>query len=160
MKVRNVQVISYMFLNKTPNAIALKHNAEVITYRQLESKVAHLASAIKSHLSNSLGAAFIGVCMESCIDSIVTILAIIKAGFAYIPIDPLYPCERINYIIQDARLNLVITNSRTVSSLQKQDEEKLLNISTFHCLESMISGSNFSDETPPCFIKKRMIRDF
>lgn len=53
----------------------------------------------------------VGIMMESSIEMGIGLLAILKAGGAYVPIDPHYPEERIQHIIQDSQVNIIITQT-------------------------------------------------
>ena len=120
--------------NISPNIIAIRNNQKIVTYSELKEKVISIANGINTQISSN-ETRFIGVCMIPCINTIATIFAILKAGFAYIPIDPAYPAERINYIINDAKLSLVITNEETISKLRGEDKYQLIDSKYLTCLE-------------------------
>jgi amino acid adenylation domain-containing protein/non-ribosomal peptide synthase protein (TIGR01720 family) len=78
-----------------------------LTFKELNSRANQLA-----HYLKKLGAGpdvLIGLCIERSIDMIIGLLGIFKAGAAYVPIDPAYPAERIDFIINDAGLSFLIT---------------------------------------------------
>ncbi|PFF15466.1 hypothetical protein CN324_27245, partial [Bacillus anthracis] len=54
----------------------------------------------------------VGICVTRSSEMIVGLLGIMKAGGAYVPIDPNYPLERINYMIQDSRISILITDQK------------------------------------------------
>jgi non-ribosomal peptide synthetase component F len=59
-----------------------------------------------------LGAApevLVGLCVERSLDAIVGLLGIIKAGAAYLPLDPTYPQERLNFMLEDAQVSILVT---------------------------------------------------
>jgi natural product biosynthesis luciferase-like monooxygenase protein len=87
-----------------------------MTYAQLEQKSNQLARHLKA---KGVGAGhIIGLCMERCPLLLAGMLGILKAGAAYLPIDPLLPDERISYMLGDARVRLVVTQSAIASRIQ------------------------------------------
>ena len=90
-----------------PDAVALIHNGSALTYRDLELRANRLAHHLGTLGVNS--ATLAGVCLERTPQLIVTLLAILKAGAAYVPLDPDYPSQRLNFILQDSAPVLVIT---------------------------------------------------
>lgn len=91
------------------DAIAIEFNSDTVTYKELVTKAGRLAK----HL-HSLGAGpdvLVGVCVERSIDLIIALLAVLKSGAAYIPLDPHYPQERIRTILSDAQATVFITSA-------------------------------------------------
>ncbi|MEQ1967699.1 amino acid adenylation domain-containing protein [Xenorhabdus nematophila] len=104
-----------MFAGQTPDAIALVFADQQLTYAQLNARANQLA-----HYLVAQGArpdSMIAICIERSIDMIVSVLAILKSGSAYLPLDPAYPQERLAYIIDDAQPLMVITNSHNKERL-------------------------------------------
>lgn len=100
---------------RTPEAVAVIAQDRPLTYRELDERSEELAA----HLLN-LGAAtesLIGVAMERTELLIVSLLAVLKAGCAYVPLDPAYPKDRLSWIIQDSTMPLLLTTERTRSQL-------------------------------------------
>jgi len=93
-----------------PKAIAVKSSTVSMSYEQLDNSADDLAVILQQYgvCSESL----VGVCIERSIDMIVSILAIMKAGGGYVPIDPDYPESRINNIIDDANLALILSKQK------------------------------------------------
>ncbi|HEX3086657.1 MAG TPA: amino acid adenylation domain-containing protein, partial [Pyrinomonadaceae bacterium] len=96
---------------ENPAAPAIVTNTSVFTYEQLEQRANELAS----HLIG-LGVrneTIVAICLERSFESIISALAVLKAGGAYLPIDPKLPIERFNFIMGDARPRVLITNSHS-----------------------------------------------
>jgi amino acid adenylation domain-containing protein len=104
--------IAELFSNqvgKTPDIVALELDSQTLTYRELDQ----LSNKLASHL------AYIGVnskmivpiCLNRSFDMIVAILAVIKTGAAYVPIDPTFPTARINHILNDVEAKFTLSNS-------------------------------------------------
>ncbi|MDH5232803.1 MAG: LLM class flavin-dependent oxidoreductase, partial [Gammaproteobacteria bacterium] len=102
-----------------PKAIALVHGSQSLSYIELNryaNRFAHylLEQGVEA---NSL----VGICLPRSIDMIISILAILKVGAAYVPLDPVYPLDRLNYMIHDANLKLLLTNETMASILSLEN---------------------------------------
>ncbi|WP_232832495.1 non-ribosomal peptide synthetase [Photorhabdus sp. CRCIA-P01] len=97
------------FAEQTPDAIALVFGDQQLTYAQLNARANQLAHYLV--VQGAKPDSMIAICIERSIDMIVSVLAILKSGSAYLPLDPAYPQERLAYIIDDAQPLMVITNS-------------------------------------------------
>lgn len=94
---------------KAPFNTAVTFNGIELTYEALNARVNQLAGYLLSrHVKTE---DLVGICMERGIEMIVGMLAIMKAGAAYVPIDPATPRERIGYILKDTRSSLIISTS-------------------------------------------------
>ncbi|MBA3755716.1 MAG: AMP-binding protein, partial [Nitrosomonas sp.] len=96
-----------------PGAIALLMGEQEICYAELNVRANQLA-----HRLIQLGAGAeirIGVAMERSLDVIVTLLAILKSGAAYVPLDIDYPADRLAFMIKDSALSLLITQSKVLA---------------------------------------------
>ena len=85
---------------RTPESIALTFNEQTLTYAELNRRANQLA-----HYLRSLGVGpevLVGILLERSVELIVGILGVLKAGGAFVPIDPSYPQERIDYMLADA----------------------------------------------------------
>ncbi|MBD8889891.1 amino acid adenylation domain-containing protein, partial [Bacillus velezensis] len=91
---------------KTPDAIAVKLGQDTLTYGELARKSNQVARylAEQNYALNS----YIGVWAERRIETIVNMVAILKAGHAYIPVNPEHPEERIKYIVEHSDIKLMI----------------------------------------------------
>ena len=102
---------------QSPEAVALVFDGEAWTYRQINqqaNRLAHYLLGLKTESGEPLMAAdtLVGVCVERCPEMLVSLLAILKAGAAYLPLDPDYPAERIRYMLEHSAAPLVLTQSR------------------------------------------------
>jgi amino acid adenylation domain-containing protein len=94
---------------KQPDAKAVSVEGETLTYEQLNCRAGQLARVLREKgVENETIAA---VMMERSIDIVVSILAVWKAGGAYLPIDPSYPQDRIDYILEDSGAVILLTTS-------------------------------------------------
>ena len=90
-------------------------NGEEISYIELEQKSSKMSQYINRFLKKETG--FIGVCMERSIDMIVCILAVLKSNCAYVPLDPDAPKERMEFIVKDAELKLLIGHKEKIENI-------------------------------------------
>ncbi len=91
----------------TPDAIAIVFNEQQLTYRELNEKANQLAHYLRE---KGVGADYlVGLYIERSCTMIIGILGILKAGGAYLPIDPQYPEERLEFLIKDAKINLILS---------------------------------------------------
>ena len=93
-----------------PNTIALVFEKQNLTYQELNQKANQLAHYLRENYQiepNSL----IGICIEPSLEMIIGLLGILKLGSTYVPIDPNYPESRIDYIISDSELSILLTQS-------------------------------------------------
>jgi amino acid adenylation domain-containing protein len=97
-------------VEKTPDGIALESGSLRLTYRQLNERTNQLANYLISNYVIKPGD-IIAVLMEKNEHLIVAILSILKSGAAYLPIDPLYPHQRIQYMIEDSKPKLLLCNN-------------------------------------------------
>ena len=119
---------------QNPDKPAVVHNKESITYSELLHRANGIATEIlkftegKNHI--------VGLCLNRSVDMIVGMLAILKAGCAYLPIDPDYPEERLRFMLQDSKVPLVITHNE-LSSIFKSFEGPKLFIEEFDALNDV-----------------------
>jgi amino acid adenylation domain-containing protein len=92
---------------EAPNAVALQFGNELMTYGQLNERSNQLARCLQR--SGVGREAFVGICLERSLEMIVAILATLKAGGAYLPLDAGYPRSRLAFMLQDAKAFLTIT---------------------------------------------------
>lgn len=93
---------------KKPNQIALVFEKQRLTYRELNEKSNELAWILRSR---GVGAdSIVGLVVDRSVEMIIAILAVLKAGGAYLPIDPDYPQDRIKYMLEHSKTKLVLTN--------------------------------------------------
>ncbi|WP_109034863.1 non-ribosomal peptide synthetase [Streptomyces rubrogriseus] len=91
---------------QTPDAVAVVCDGTSLTYAELDGRANQLARHL---LGEGLGAEqFVAIALAKSLDAVVSMLAVLKTGAAYLPIDPDYPAERITYMLDDARPALIL----------------------------------------------------
>ncbi len=97
---------------KTPDRTAIEMAGRSVSYMQLETLSCEIAQAL---IHNGVKPEqFVGICMDRSIEMIASMLAALKIGAAYIPLDPDYPAERLDYMLDDAKPVVVLTDSAKV----------------------------------------------
>lgn len=99
----------------TPDAPALDDGTSRLSYAQLHVRANQLAHALREHGIGPERTA--AVLLRRGVDLVTALLAIVKAGGAYLPLDPDHPRDRISYMVTNARARLMITTSRLVDHL-------------------------------------------
>ncbi|MCZ8226490.1 MAG: amino acid adenylation domain-containing protein, partial [Microcystis sp. LE19-84.1B] len=100
---------------RTPDAVAVVFENQQLTYAELNSRANQLA-----HYLRSLGVeteVIVGLCVERSLDMIVALIGILKAGAAYLPLDPEYPQERLQFMLEDSQVPLLLTQSSLIDKL-------------------------------------------
>ncbi len=97
-------------VNKTPDNIALVFEEQSLTYQELSQKANQLAHFLHQNYQIKPDT-LIGICIERSLDMATALLAVLKAGAAYVPIDSNYPEERIKYILENSKISLLLTQS-------------------------------------------------
>ncbi|WP_010250889.1 hybrid non-ribosomal peptide synthetase/type I polyketide synthase [Acetivibrio cellulolyticus] len=95
---------------KNPDSTAVIFGDRELTYRQLNEKSNQLASVLANRGVKT--ESIVGIMLERSMEMIIGIMAIEKAGGAYLPIDPNYPEDRINYILEDSGVSVLLTSSK------------------------------------------------
>ncbi len=112
-----------MQVEHQPDAIAIVFENQYLTYRELNQRANQLA-----HYLQSLGVepeVLVGICLERSLKMIIALLAILKAGAAYVPLDPAYPQERIAYILEDAQISVLLTQQHLMAQLPKHQAKAI-----------------------------------
>ncbi len=105
-------------VERSPDAIAAvfsQNPQQQLTYRELNSKANQLA-----HYLQELGVGpdiLVAICMERSLEIAIAVLGVLKAGAAYVPLDPAYPKERLTFMLADTQAPVILTQSHLVSGL-------------------------------------------
>ncbi|SFO82533.1 non-ribosomal peptide synthase domain TIGR01720/amino acid adenylation domain-containing protein [Ectopseudomonas composti] len=112
---------------KTPDALALQFGAQRLSYRELHQRANQLARWLRAQCVGP--DVLVGVAAERSIELVVALLAIVKAGGAYVPMDPDYPHDRLQHMLDDSGVTLLLTQAHLRDALPAS------NARTF-CLDS------------------------
>ena len=131
---------------KTPNNIAVIYEDIKLTYKQLNDRANQLAHYLIKH-HNIKPDTLIALLLDRSEHMLITILAVLKAGAAYVPMDPHYPDDRIKYILSDTNTTLVLANNiytKRIKKLKKvnvipiDDNTFLKEIMTYHSTNTIV----------------------
>ncbi|HEX6355468.1 amino acid adenylation domain-containing protein [Actinophytocola sp.] len=103
----------------TPDVVAAVLGNESITYAELNARANRIARWLRDKGAGP--EVLIGVCLPPSIRRLAVVLGILKAGSGYVPLDPALPLERLSYMVGDARMPVVVTDSAGPSSLGDAD---------------------------------------
>jgi len=94
---------------------AVRFEGQALTYRELDARSNRLARHLQQR---GVGPdTLVGLCVERSIDLLVGILGILKAGSAYVPLDPSYPPDRLRFLVEDGRLGIVVTEAAHTAAI-------------------------------------------
>ncbi|HKR13093.1 MAG TPA: non-ribosomal peptide synthetase [Pyrinomonadaceae bacterium] len=120
------QCIHQMFeaqVERTPDALALVCEDERLTYNQLNRRANQVANYLRKR---GVGPeVLVGICHKRSIEMVVGALGIMKAGGAYLPLDPAYPPERLSFLLEDSHISLLITQPHLAEQLRPRNVEVL-----------------------------------
>ena len=137
-------------VEKTPDAVAMSWQEERVSYRELNARASQLARYLRT-----LGVGpevLVGVCLDPSLEMMVSILGVLKAGGAYLPLDPQYPKHRREFILQDSQTRLLLTEQRFVADLSPDTVQPI-------CLDTGSQNTAWHDiaqqptANPPCQTK-------
>src|SRR5690606_20924518 len=108
---------------RTPDAVALVFEGETMSYAELNRRANQLAHTLQAR---GVGPeTLVGLCVERSFEMIIGILGVLKAGGAYLPLDPTFPPERLAFMLEDAGVDLVLTQSGLADRLPAHPAERL-----------------------------------
>ncbi len=108
---------------RTPGATAVVLGEALLTYRELDQRADALARELRA--AGVAERSLVGLCVERDLSMIVGLLGILKAGCAYLPLDPSYPAERMRFLVEDSRVPMVVTQSHLAERIESIGAETL-----------------------------------
>ncbi|HEX7239667.1 MAG TPA: amino acid adenylation domain-containing protein, partial [Longimicrobiaceae bacterium] len=100
---------------RTPDAVALLAGGERVTYAELDARASALAAELRAR---GVGPEVrVGVCTGRGAEMVVAVLGVLKSGGAYVPLDPAYPRERLELVLEDAAVPVVVATAEVVDAL-------------------------------------------
>ncbi|ELS00500.1 amino acid adenylation enzyme/thioester reductase family protein [Xenococcus sp. PCC 7305] len=110
-------------VSKTPNSIAVIYNSEQLTYSELNQKANQLANYLRQ--KGVTPQSLVGLYLERSHFSIIGLLAILKAGAAYLPLDAALPTEGLTFRLQDAEVSILLTQRSLITRIPKTIPETI-----------------------------------
>lgn len=116
--MRDIKLIQELFeqqAESTPDRAAVVHQDQRLSYAELNQKANQLAHYLKK---SGVGLeSLVGVCLPRSAEAIVSLLGVFKAGGVYLPLDPEYPAQRLEHMLADSQVEVLITNSDELAKL-------------------------------------------
>ncbi len=126
VKISNKTSVLQLFENhaqQTPKAICVTAENGALSYQEVNEKAEKIAKGLRAKgIKNGM---LVGLHIKRSTDLIVGIIAVLKSGGAYLPLDPEYPKERIDYMLQDAAVKVVLTQENIKANLSQNEAEIL-----------------------------------
>lgn len=113
-------------VDRQPDAMAIVCQDHQLSYAELARRSRNIASMVSAHGVRS--EELVGILMQRSIDLLPTILGVLHAGCAYLPLDPEYPTDRLKYIIADADCKLLLTDDGRQSASAAPQQCQVVNI--------------------------------
>ncbi|HEY9873911.1 MAG TPA: amino acid adenylation domain-containing protein, partial [Candidatus Obscuribacterales bacterium] len=133
-------------VEKTPDAIAVLFANQELTYRELNNRANQLAHYLqKLEVKPEV---LVGICIERSPEILVAILGILKAGAAYLPLDPCYPQQRLAFMLEDAQVSVLLTQQRLLDLLPESDAKVVCLDADWQSISQESTNKPTSDVTP------------
>ncbi|KAA3656199.1 MAG: amino acid adenylation domain-containing protein, partial [Chloroflexi bacterium] len=110
---------------RTPEKTAVSFQTNHLTYQQLNEKSNQFAHYLQAQ--GIKPGTFVGICLGRSLNTIISLLGVLKAGATYIPLDPQYPRERLAHMIHDSQMPLLVTETAVIDHLP-ESSTTILNI--------------------------------
>lgn len=168
----NITFIKYFEkqVEKTPDDIAIVFEDKEMTYRELNERANSLAYKLREYeVTNNT---VVGVLLERSFEMLISMLAVLKSGGAYIPIAPDYPKDRIEYMLEDSEATIILTsqNRRNLADkklinvkddkIYENHKENLENISKPEDLSYLIYTSGSTGTPKGVMLKQKNLSNF
>jgi len=118
---RTVQQLFQEQVQRTPDNIAVVYEDMALTYQELNSRSNQLASYLRD-IYDIQPDELVGLCVDRSAHALISILAVLKSGGGYVPMDPACPTERLEYMVRDTGVRVLLTNEIHKRSLQQMAE--------------------------------------
>lgn len=136
-------------VERTPEATAVVFQGVSLTYRELDERSNQVAHFLRAR--GIQPQTLVAVCLDKSLEMIVSLLAVLKAGCAYVPIDPDYPTDRIGYMLDDIRAKIIITTPERASWLASVVNERGVEVIVLD-LSDTPAIENYPFASPDCLI--------
>ncbi|MFE2442996.1 amino acid adenylation domain-containing protein [Streptomyces sp. NPDC059426] len=134
-------------VRECPEAPAVSLGADTLTYAELNTRANALARLLVARGAGP--GRFVGLVLPRSIDLVVALLAVVKSGAAYVPIDPAYPADRIAYTVSDVDLALLVTDTTAEVALPDGVERVVLGDEEVRARLAALPGTDLTDADRP-----------
>jgi amino acid adenylation domain-containing protein/thioester reductase-like protein len=102
-------------VKRTPDAIAVQFEDQTLTYRELDEKAEHIAQILVAQ--GVKPGALVGLFVNRSLEMLAGLLGVLKAGGAYLPLDPSFPSERLAFMLEDSAATVILTQTGLLADL-------------------------------------------
>jgi amino acid adenylation domain-containing protein len=128
---------------RTPDAVAVVFENEQLTYHELNCRANQLAHYLRS--KGVVAEELVGICLERSLLMVVGLLGILKAGGAYVPLDPEYPQERLTFMLEDARVSVLLSWQSLLDKLLEHTGQIVCLDNDWHLIEKFSQDNAIAD---------------
>ncbi len=127
-------------VERTPEAIAVSCEGNELSYRELNGRANQLARYLRGCRVGP--DVVVGICAERSLEMLIAVLGVLKAGGAFVPLDPTYPKERLALMLDDAKPVVTLTQQRLIPQLPVDNLAKVLSLDTDREFWAQLSEQN------------------
>ncbi|MCW9096450.1 MAG: amino acid adenylation domain-containing protein, partial [Ignavibacteriaceae bacterium] len=109
---------------QSANKVAVESGGEKLSYSRLNERTNQVANYLTS-IGVKAGD-YVGICIDRSVEMLISMLAVLKSGAAYVPMDPIFPAERLEYMIDDAEVKVIITTSQLTDIFSGFNGQRIL----------------------------------
>ncbi|MEH2350380.1 MAG: amino acid adenylation domain-containing protein, partial [Nostoc sp.] len=133
-------------VEQTPDAVAVVFATQPMTYQELNVRANQLA-----HYLQGLGVkpeVLVGICVERSCEMVVALLGVLKAGGAYVPLDPQLPLERLEFMLLDSQISVLLTQKKLVAQMPKHNAHLICLDADWGAISGNSGENPISEVTP------------
>jgi amino acid adenylation domain-containing protein len=108
----------------SPEKVALTFEQEQMTYEELNARANQLGRYLRR--AGVRAEVAVGICVERSVEMVIGIMGILKSGGCYVPLDPSYPKERLAFMLEDAQIEVLVSEEKLKEALPKYEGETIL----------------------------------
>ncbi len=129
-------------VKRTPKAIAVQFQDESLTYKELDKRADELAKVLVAQ--GVKPGTLVGIFVNRSIEMLIGLLGVLKAGGAYLPLDPSFPTERLAFMVEDSGTSIILTQTNLLSELPENNAQ----IISLDALDKLTASKQKKKATP------------
>jgi amino acid adenylation domain-containing protein len=127
-------------VNEFPDRVAVTFGDQSISYERLNERANQLARRLRD--MGAVPGAVIGICLDRSIDLIVALIAVLKSGAAYLPLDPDFPAERLSFMLKDSAAKVVLSSGGNIGGLEFSEDVECYDLDDQSAKLSLLDKAN------------------
>ncbi len=128
-----------MQAKQQPDAAAVVFNGQTLSYAELNNRANQLANTLMAADGYQQGN-ILGICTERSLEMVIAVVAVLKAGCAYVPMDPDYPQDRLTHMVKDSSVNVILTQSSFNADFLADSSVELIALDTFEFSDDIVEN--------------------